>query len=392
MSKDFDPEKFCGIEEYGTSSPGVGGKIKRRPEDFRVEETPVKMEEGGDYLLCRLRKTDLSTPQALDILAKKLNVSKGRVGYAGLKDRRAKTEQFITVRNLSSGRAELSVDNLELEPVKRVSRPLGPGDLQGNRFEVVIRDIESERNKCREELERLAEEVEEGVPNYYGLQRFGGDRPVSHLVGKELLRRDFKGAVQTYLFRTFETEREEARRARERLADERDFSQALGYYPENLTYERKLLKRIDSVEPSSQGDWEQVFHIFPENLRRLFVHAYQSYLFNRALSSLLSREEVKNFPAKVPGYMTDLADSDFDFLLEKILDEEEVELEDFRFRDRGELSSKGAVRAALVEPEVKVIEAGEDDENSGRTEAKLSFFLKPGRYATVVLREFMKPS
>ncbi len=388
MAKDFDPESLCGLEEYGTSSPGIGGVIKKEPEDFRVEEKPVDLPEGGDFLFCRLEKVNLTTYEAVNRIASNLGISTSRINYAGLKDKRASTVQFVTLEGLEPGRAEFGDGRVQVQPLKKVSRPLKPGDLKGNRFRITIRDIELDREECLERLGELKEEIGGGIPNYYGLQRFGGDRSVTHLVGKRLLLRDFEGAVNTYLTETFDSDG--AAEARKRLDEEGDYSAAADYFPGPLRYELKLLEKIKEVDPSDREEWIRVFRTFPRNLRRLFVHAYQSYVFNRALSKLVrQKEEIKNFPGKVPGYETNLGPSVFDNFLRETLDDDGIELEDFRFDEPKEISSRGTIRPVLISPEIEAEEISEDPKNQDLNQT-VSFFLKPGRYATVVLREIMK--
>ncbi|MFP4116578.1 MAG: tRNA pseudouridine(13) synthase TruD [Candidatus Aenigmatarchaeota archaeon] len=388
MSNDFDLEEFCGIEEYGTDSPGIGGRLKTKPEDFVVEEVPIDLEEGGNFLLCKLKKRNMTTFEAIDRISSKLRLSKKRIGYAGLKDKRACTTQFVTLEGLDGEEVKLDEEGLEVEAVKKVSRSLKNGDLKENRFTITLRGIDVGLEECRERLQELAEEIKEGVPNYYGLQRFGGKRPITHLVGKELLRRNYREAVETYLFKTFSTEKQEFREARSRLEENKNYDEALEYFPRPLTYERDLIKKLNGLNPSTDKDWIKVFKVFPKNLRRLFVHAYQSYVFNKAVSRLL-RHDARNFPGKVPGYGTNFSSQSFDSYLEQALQEDNVKLKDFEFKDFGELSSKGTLRAVLIKPDFEVTEVKEVE---GKATVEVSFSLKPGRYATVVMREIMKKS
>ncbi len=384
MPKNSDPEKLCGLEEYGTSSPGIGGVIKKEPQDFRVVENPVELPEGGNFLLCRLEKVDLTTYEAVERVPSKLGIPTSRISYAGLKDKRASTVQFVTLEGFEPRRAEFSDGRVEVKPIKKVSRPLKSGDLRGNRFRITLRDVELDEKECLQRLGRLKKEVAEGIPNYYGMQRFGGDRPVTHLVGRRLLLRDFRGAVDTYLSKTFGSDG--ASQARKRLVEEGDYGAALDYFPEYLHYERRLLEKIDSIGPDSKEDWVGVFRVFPRSLRRLFVHAYQSYVFNRALSGYMREGGTRNFPGKVPGYRTSLKPSGFDERLSDVMDEDGISTDDFQFDDVRELSSKGTVRPVFMGPEIET----ENIEDGDGLSVTLSFELKPGRYATVVLREITK--
>lgn len=388
----MDLEEFCGMEKYGTSTEGVDGEIKTKPEDFRVEEIPVEKKAGGEFLLCELKKKNLTTFQAISKIASALNISEKRIGFAGIKDRRAVTTQRISIKGVDRGNINgLDIENVELTPVESSSKPVKPGQLSGNKFEATIRNIELSQRECQKRLEDVRKEVgNDGIPNYFGLQRFGRRRPVSHLVGRKLLKRKFEDSIMIYLTKTFPTENGEFREARERFQEEGNFSEALDYFPQALTYERKLLKKISGEEPSRKGEWMKCLKVFPKNLRRLFVHAYQSYVFNSSLSELLEGGKVENFPAKIVGYSTRLSDSKFDQKIKEKLEEDSIKPDDFRFREPSELSSEGDVRAAMIRTDIDIEEISEDEINPGSRKVTVSFSLKPGRYATVVIRELRK--
>lgn len=390
MSEKFEPGEFCGLEEYGTSSSRIGGKLKEKVEDFVVEEVPVNMEDGEKFLLCKLEKRNLTTFQAIERVSSKLNISGKRIGYAGLKDKKAVVTQYVTLKGVDRERGRLEEENIKLDPLKKISSPLRKGDLKENKFEITVRDIDLGVEECEKRMEKLSGEIKNGVPNYYGMQRFGGERPVTHLVGRKMLERKFEEAVKTYLYKTFETEQQKFRKARKRLQEKGDFKKASDYFPDSLGYEKQLLKKIVTTDPSSPDGWKRVFKIFPKGLQRLFVHAYQSYIFNVSISEVLRRENSPdNFPAKVPGYETHLTSSTFDKKIREVLERDDLELQDFRFKDFGEVSSEGTIRAALITPDVEIESIGRDEENSGSLKAEVSFSLKPGRYATVVMREIM---
>lgn len=389
----MDLEKFCGLRKYGTANPGVGGEIKTKPEDFRVEEIPQEVEGGEGYLICWMEKTDLTTLEAVSRISSELNISKGRIGYAGLKDKKAVTKQRVSLEGVEKDTGgKLGLEKINLTPSEKSSRPLKPGDLNGNKFEITGRNISLSEKECRGRLEALRKEIAgEGIPNYFGLQRFGGNRPVTHLVGRKLLKREFRESVLTYLTKSFPTEREQGREPRRRLAREEDFSKALDYFPKSLNYERHLLKKITKLQPSREREWVKVLKALPMTLRRLFIHAYQSFIFNSSLSNLLEeKKKIQNFPAKVVGHSMKLTDSKFDQEIKEELGEDGIEPKDFKFKVMEELSSRGAVRAALIENEIKTKEVKEDELNPGKTQATIEFSLNPDRYATVVLREILK--
>ena len=158
--------------------PGV---TKDRPEDFRVEELPAYAPAGeGDHCFVHLEKRDLSTREAIRRLARALGVAARDVGAAGQKDRHAITTQWVSLpgvdpaevgprvvdAGLGEGDAWLRVLAAERHP-----KNLRTGHLRGNRFVLRIRDVdEASARDADARLERLAAE---GIPNYFGSQRFG---------------------------------------------------------------------------------------------------------------------------------------------------------------------------------------------------------------------------
>ena len=310
--------------------------------------------------------------------------------------------------------------DLKIRVLGRTNRAVGLGDLLGNRFRITIREL-----CCPDPAARLAGITEEivkqrGVPNYFGVQRFGDIRPVTHKVGEALARGKIEEAVFIYLALPFPGEPERTREAREKLWVNRDIPAALKEFPEYLHYELAMLNYL--VE--HPGDYAHSFDVLSVNLKRLFVHAYQSYLFNRILSRRLAAamplhravvgdvvcfareglpdmdkvQEVtsENLEAinrlagrgrafvtlPLIGFETVLAEGAQGEIERAVLREEGISPENFRVPENPDLGSRGTRRAALcpVKPQIRV------EENL----AELQFVLPKGSYATVVLREYMK--
>ena len=152
--------------------PGIGGRIKHTPEDFEVEEIPAYEPSGsGEFLYLWIEKRAMGAEYFVRQVARRLDVSVGEVGTAGLKDRHAITRQMVSV----PARAEEKLKDLEGDGIKvlRVSRhgnKLRPGHLRGNRFRILIHDAEDAPERLPPLLDRLREQ---GLPNFYGPQRFG---------------------------------------------------------------------------------------------------------------------------------------------------------------------------------------------------------------------------
>lgn len=149
--------------------------IRAVPEDFIVRELPLVEPSGsGEHVLVHLRKRGWTTPAAAAALARAFGVAKGRVSYAGMKDRHALTEQWFSVhapgRDLSASPA--LPEGLVVLDCQRHGRKLRRGALRGNRFELRLRGVTAPPRALDERLLAIAHR---GVPNYFGHQRFGRD-------------------------------------------------------------------------------------------------------------------------------------------------------------------------------------------------------------------------
>ncbi|HKB38609.1 MAG TPA: tRNA pseudouridine(13) synthase TruD [Gemmataceae bacterium] len=181
---DFDPR----TPPLGTGDlPGIGGRIKSVPEDFEVEEIPAYPPSGsGDFLYLWVEKRGMGAEFFLRQVARRLELSPGEVGTAGLKDRHAVTRQMVSVPASAEPLLnQLEGDGLRLLNVNRHTNKLKPGHLHGNRFRVVVRDVHPQ---AAERLAPIRERLRrDGLPNFYGPQRFGHDGETGRL-GLGLLR------------------------------------------------------------------------------------------------------------------------------------------------------------------------------------------------------------
>jgi len=417
-----DQDRFLGMDYYITDSPGCWGIIKSCAEDFQVSEVFEELRyEGGRYLVLDVEKTNWDTHHLIREMARRLRISQKRFGWAGTKDKRAVTSQRISIMNLDeSDLSKINLPDLKIKVLGKTNRGVGLGDLLGNSFRITIREL-----CCPDPAARLAAITSEidkqrGVPNYFGVQRFGDRRPVTHKVGEALVRGKIEEAAFIYLALPFPGELERTREVREKLWVNRDIPAALKEFPEFLHYELAMLNFL--VE--HPGDYAHSFDVLSVNLKRLFVHAYQSYLFNRILSHRLAaamplhravvgdvvcfaKEGLPNMDKlqKVTsenlvavnrlaergrafltlpliGFETAIAEGAQGEIERAILREEGISPENFEVPENPDLGSRGTRRAALcrVTPQIRV------EENR----AELQFVLPKGSYATVVLREYMK--
>lgn len=182
--------------------PGVGGRIKDRPEDFRVVERPAYEPCGeGDHLYLWVEKRDLSHERLLDHVGRSLKVARRDVGTSGMKDRRAVTRQWVSV----PARVEDRVGELDNELVRvlktdRHGNSLKPGHLRGNDFEIIIRGVSGDAlSAAQAVLDRVAAV---GCPNYFGPQRFGIDGSTL-AIGEQLVSGDLKQKAIPHARRRF---------------------------------------------------------------------------------------------------------------------------------------------------------------------------------------------
>ncbi|MFQ5800402.1 MAG: tRNA pseudouridine(13) synthase TruD [Candidatus Hydrothermarchaeales archaeon] len=381
LRSDFQLEKIIGIEYFITDTPGIGGVLRRRYEDFVVTEVPVEKAgwENGEYTYFTLEKMGWDTIKAVSALSKTLGVSKKRFGFAGTKDRRALTRQRMAVWNIDIEKLRsIKIKDMRLYDFKKSYERITLGDLLGNEFLITVRDPELGSEEVIEECK--GQLSKRGIPNYFGYQRFGVVRPNTHVVGKMLLKDDIKGAVLSYLGDFYEEEQEDAKAARKELKESMDFKEALKTFPKRLGYERTMLDYLYK----NPTDFAGALRKLHKKLRQMFVHGYQSYIFNHILSRMIENEiDIKEAEIPLFGYNSSFSKGPQGDMEREVLDEEGMTLPDFRVNSLPELSLKGAKRKARVE--TKIIHGPLEDGSH-----RFKFFLPKGSYATTIMRDFMK--
>jgi tRNA pseudouridine13 synthase len=159
---------------YAWGKPPVSGRIRQHPEDFQVTEIPLLEPDGaGEHVWLWIRKRNENTLDVAGQLARFAGVHPRQVSFAGLKDRNAVTEQWFSVQLPGKDEPrweDMSSDTLTVLRDARHSRKLRRGTLKGNAFRITVRDIDGGRDELDQ---RLAVIAREGVPNYFGEQRFG---------------------------------------------------------------------------------------------------------------------------------------------------------------------------------------------------------------------------
>ncbi|MCX6798761.1 MAG: tRNA pseudouridine(13) synthase TruD [Candidatus Diapherotrites archaeon] len=412
------------MEHFSTATEGIGGQIKRRYSDFVVEEIRPdgsicdvrRFTESGthleealgipenreklQFLHLDLEKINKDTSFAVSKISRFLRCSRNRIGYAGLKDKRAVTCQRISIFEPDLERLQqFGSQGMQLRNAQWNAERIEIGTLQGNRFTITIRDIELSEEELRKRIEGCFAEMNNGgIANYFGQQRFGGIRNVTHLVGREFVKGNTRDAVMLYLTHIDAREEEEVKSARQRLADTGDYSEATKLFPVKYRYERAILHHLCKYP----NDFAGAFGKLPKQMRYLFTHAYQSFLFNRVIDLRLQAgiglKSVKGDiliggkpSAPLFGFESVLAEGEPGEIERKALQEEGIELQQFKVRQMAELSSKGARKSIVLLPNgLRLLKISPDEFFPGKIAATIGFSLEKGNYATTVMRELLK--
>jgi len=417
--------KNIGIENFFTSTKGIGGRLRRTAEDFVVEEVslPPERDDTGEFSIAQIRVKNWETNRLIRQLSRHLHISRKRIGFAGTKDRRAVTTQLFSIKAPLEDIQKISLKDVEILDCYPSKKDLSLGDLIGNRFHIAISEIDG-KSDIEEVVKNTSNELNSlgGFPNFFGHQRFGTLRPITHVMGKKIIDGDFGGAVHAYLGNPVEIEGEEAFSARQAFEKDGDYAEGLRAYPKHLGFERAMLNHL----VTNENDFVGAVAALPKNLTWMFVHAYQSFLFNKILSKRIEQGILSNEPligdiilppddnglpdhkkwidvtedniekiarkvkeekafvsGLVPGTEARFAEGEQGEIERKVLKEEGMSFKDFAVPQMMELSSKG-IRRELVAPMKDF--SHEIDGNS----VKMHFELMKGCYATSLLREFMK--
>ncbi len=426
-------ERAMGLETYASRSPGIGGRLKQEPSDFRVDEIsryPLP-DPQGHWTILRVESHDVEQNELLRRLQREFSLPPGSLGIAGTKDRRALTTQLVSLPGAPRGIGPVYLNGIRILEAYRASHPLSLGQLYGNRFRIRVVEVALAPAEIAARVAAVEKELRTfgGFPNFFGPQRFGEVRPVTHLVGRELVRGSVSTAVETYLTEQALGESPDGAEARKLYAAHHDPRRALEEFPRHLGPERILLDRLARGDPP-----ERAFRALPRHLRILFVHAYQSFLFNRALSRRMlrgipvgeplpgdrlvrlapdgldaslppipvgsgnlgeARELVAAGRARVGfplvGTESGLPEGIPGEIVKGVLEEERVRPRDFHIPEAPDLSSRGTYRALRAPLPLKIL--GEPPVEPAGPEGNrvlFAFALEKGQYATVLLREFRK--
>ena len=189
--------RYTTLPQWPTAYPasGASATLKRLNEDFIVTELPLQPPCGqGEHIWLDVEKNGANTAFVAQQLAEAAGVQEGDVGYAGLKDRYAVTRQWFSVYLPKGETPDLTLlqhPEFKVLGQSRHVKKLRPGDLQGNRFRIVLRDVSGDRDALAAIEANLQAMAAQGVPNYFGAQRFGFDGG-NVMQGQAMLAREIR--------------------------------------------------------------------------------------------------------------------------------------------------------------------------------------------------------
>ncbi|MCW6160116.1 MAG: tRNA pseudouridine(13) synthase TruD [Candidatus Micrarchaeales archaeon] len=404
-----------------SKSEGIGGAIKQAAEDFVVEEITengtvleagqqysakdlgMQVDGGGRFTVFVMQKSNWNTIQALKRIAAWQRRGIKSVGFAGTKDRTSVSTQLCSIYGVTPEQlGDVRLKDLRINGAWRANEGIKMGELLGNRFTILVKDV-----KRPENIERINAELGGIFPNYFGEQRFGY-RNNNVEIGVDIIKGDFKSAAMRFLTDTTNERNEDAISARNKLRETEDFRGALEYFPKYLRYERQLLDHLSMI-PS---DFAGAIRRLPRTLSLMFVHSVDSYIFNTVIENRIRdgltapqpfdkvcRADRFGFPitdkivsvkdagkdegklfivGNIVGY-----DNEINEVEKEVINGLGITQEQFKVKSMPELNCKGAYKV-LFAPYVNF--SYETREN----EIGIQFSLPSGSYATVLMEEFLK--
>ena len=381
-----------GILAYTTDFSGCGGTIRNQKDDFNVSELITEKSSSricseSGFAVYKLQKNGIDTYHALDEIFRKRGI---RLKSLGLKDASAITEQFVFTTYKTDKHIEINEPKYNLKRVGFMDKVLSKKEMIGNHFRIKIDGASNELAKFNEF---------DKILNFYGYQRFGSRRPVTHRIGRSLIQKDFAGAIDLLLSFTSKYDKDENTKLRELMDDKSKYPEALKIIPKGMDLEKIALK-----EMIEHGDPVKALRALPLSIRRFFVQAYQSYIFNQTLSMSLDAGEELFFPQSddvcynknnelgkfendplqrlsIPfvGYSY-YKKTRFHYYIEKILRDEGITHKDFFSKEIQEISNEGGFRNSSIKCDDYEVK-----------DNIVSFSLSRGSFATIVLREIIKP-
>ena len=326
-------------------------ELKHKAEDFVVKEIldiDSLRNEVGEYSLFVLRKRYIDTISAISKISSHFKIDRKKIGYCGIKDKVAITEQYISIPSYLKDRILSSKVNEEinLEYLFDISEPLNIGKNKGNYFEIIVRNLDS---CCTDQ--KLNNLDYSRIPNYFGDQRFS-TKNVD--IGRYIVKKEF--------------------------------SKALDIIKEDKVHGESIKQSLEKNPKDLIGALKKV----PKDILIFYVHSYQSYLWNLAVKKLISQDREmhqKNIP--ILGFSSEL-DEPIEKIYDEIMSQEGITLRDFIIREVSFLSMEGSARDLFMDVYEFSYEFIEDEEFKNKKKCLLKFKLGKGSYATELVKYIFK--
>ena len=390
MIPEIDSE--LGLNVYSTKFSGTNGKIKQNNKDFEVSEVISEkaldtISEETGFAVYNLRKNGIDTNHALHDVEKRFGLV---LRALGLKDSNAITEQFVQAKTISRSLEKIDGKKYSLTRIGFSKKPIAKQDMLGNKFKIKISDSTKDISQFNEH---------DKILNFFGYQRFGSKRPITHLVGKAIIQNDYQKAIDFLLNYSSKYDSEENNHYRKLIAERKSGLKIIEQLPRSMDIEITVLRSL-----AKSNDQKTVIRQIPLHMRRFYVQAYQSYIFNKTLSMAFEYEEELFLPKENDvcydrtgqlGKFQNEPDqrltvplvghsyfkkTRFDYYIQKILETEEVSPSEFLIKDFQEISIEGGFRNSSIQCD-----------NFQASNDIIEFQLSRGSYATIVIREILKP-
>ena len=354
------------IKNYAYDHNPLHFDFKQTIERFFVEEIPLYTFTGtGNFLILKIKKTDMSTWKLITVLAKATGLQERDIGYAGLKDKNATTIQYISLPKQYEKELNKNLTTEKIEILERTynKAAIKIGALKGNRFSIVLHQINESDAKFFNTTAKMMQS--KGIPNYYGYQRFGEDSR-SYLQGKEIARsgKRLKGSKEKLLVSAYQSHL---------------FNKWLGQRVKLSTIiakdnakfaAKKLQYPLELVEVLAKQP--QFFKLFIGDLMMSYPYGKISFVKDMQQSAQLFSQKKISPTGLLCGANADRAKSDA-YYLEEAYDDTELN------------ALKGDRRFAWIWP--KEVESFYNKE---KKHLNVEFTLPKGSYATTFLEEIGK--
>ncbi|MEM0084938.1 MAG: tRNA pseudouridine(13) synthase TruD [Candidatus Methanomethylicia archaeon] len=418
-------EKLIGLKYYSTPNDiSISDFNIENIEDFIVQEVlrgwltlPINEKHGvflpvscrGNYVRAILVKKGIDTLTAIHTISKIVNIPLDEIQFLGLKDAKGITSQLISLK-YTKKLGKLKTSNINIVCSYESCAPVSTQELWGNKFTITLRKRKKEGENDENFLKNMIKLQKlistNALISYFGYQRFGILPPLNHIIGKYILKREYHDAIKIIL-------------------SDKNISNVNNDY--RLIYEKEIIDLMNKFKK----DYLCVFKNIPKIIVKIFLQSYQSFLFNKMINkrielglpldqavigdivgyseatiyrdddiivvtnsnfdkiNRLVKQGQLSILYPLLGYLTEkrkMPSGEAYEPIAKVIEEEEICPDDFLFNDIPEISLAGYYRPLTFRVYNFLWHLTKS------SDIKCSFFLKRGFYATIVLRELIKPA